>query len=128
MSEEILLKKISDAHEKNTLLEARIRKLLVAIILAFALFTVISYGNVMVMETKLTKSVEDIKDLKNNSITYENFMLFNRTYELQLEETQATFKGDMPELERIQNKYRELRSMIVQQRMTREGKQLSLKE
>ena len=61
--------------------------------------------------------------LRKNAVTYETFVLFNRTYELQLEETQALLSGDMDRLMVIQSKYRELRSMIVQQKpsITRGG-------
>jgi hypothetical protein len=40
-------------------------------------------------------------------------MLFNKTYELQLQETQAALKGQKERVKRIQKKYRDLRTMIL---------------
>jgi hypothetical protein len=68
------------------------------------------------MQETVEKQGEHIDILRKNAITYETFILFNRTYELQLEETQALLSGDVDRVLVIQAKYRELRSMIVEKK------------
>jgi hypothetical protein len=116
MSEQDLLQTISEAHEKNMKLEDTIRKLLYGTVFTFALFSVVTYGNIRVMQESVEELKVQVSSLKGNAVTYEHFMMFNRTYELQLEETQAALNGDTQRLLQTQAKYRELRAMIIQQK------------
>lgn len=102
--------------ERNTLLESRIRKGLYGLLTTLMVFFIINYGNQRVMQETVEKQGEHIEVLRKNAITYETFILFNRTYELQLEETQALLSGDVDGVLVIQAKYRELRSMIVEKK------------
>lgn len=102
--------------ERNTLLESRIRKGLYGLLTTLMVFFIINYGNQRVMQETVEKQGEHIEVLRKNAITYETFILFNRTYELQLEETQALLSGDVDRVLVIQAKYRELRSMIVEKK------------
>ena len=65
---------------------------------------------------------QDKTEVEKFCDTYENFFLFNRTYELQLEQTQAVLNGDSERVAALQIKYNELRSMIAAQRTIRGSK------
>jgi hypothetical protein len=117
------LEAIQEDIKRKDVQESRIRKGLYGILTAMIVFYIVSYGNQRVLQDNVQKQGEHIEVLRKNVITYETFVLFNRTYELQLEETQALLSGDMDRLMIIQSKYRELRSMIVQKKpsITRGG-------
>ena len=120
---ERLIESLKTDIERKTLLESRIRKGLYGLLTTLMVFFIINYGNQRVMQETVEKQGEHIDILRKNAITYETFILFNRTYELQLEETQALLSGDVDKVLVIQAKYRELRSMIVEKKplITRGG-------
>lgn len=113
---ERLLASIKEDITRKTELEAKIRKVLYGLLTTLLVFFVITYGNQRVLQDNVEQQGRHIDVLRKNAITYETFVLWNRTYELQLEETQAALQGDMERVMQIQGKYRELRGMIVQQR------------
>jgi len=124
-----LLKKIQEEHDKNTKArecaedmlgkldkERKLWKKVSIAIAGTALLVFIMIGaSIKSMEYKMEKNLEQTGVLMRNAVTYDNFFLFNRTYELQMEEIHAFLNGDNEELKNIQEKYRELRSMIVRQ-------------
>ena len=100
---------------------SRMRQVLLTIIGVFGLFTVVAFGNNMVLQHTVKQHDLYIQALRKNTVTYEDFILFNRTYELQLEYWQAIVNGDEPELARKQREFNELRSMITIRRAVRSG-------
>lgn len=121
MTQEHILTQIRDEHEKNKRLEKRIRNWLLGIIMTFGVASIAMFGKVMVMDNVITTMYERQIKIKQSYVSQESFMLFNRTYELQLQETQAAINGDVKRVEEIQEKYRELRNMLVEQPQYRGG-------
>ena len=120
---ERLLEIIQEEIQRKTTLEARIRKGLYGLLTALLVFFIISYGNQRVMQDTVEQQGKHIDVLRKNAITYETFVLFNRTYELQIEAIQAYLEGDQSKVHQINQKYSDLRSMIVEQKpsVTRGG-------
>jgi len=119
MSERDLLTEIQEKFKENIKVEARIRKFLYAIVITIGSLSIVAFANTAVIQAKMKIQGEQIDVIKQNYISYDRFFLFNRTYELQLEETQALITDDQEVLEEIQAKYRELRSMIVTKKIVR---------
>ena len=99
-----------------------VRRFYVIGISVFGLFFIGAFGNNMVLHNTVQQQGEHIDVIRKNYITYENFFLFNRTYELQLEQTQAVLNDDTERVKALQEQYNELRSMIVMQRAIRSSK------
>ena len=114
-----LLEELKEEHEKCRRLEKRIRHLLYGIIIAFGGLAIASFGNGMVLQQTVKDQGRHIEVIRKNYVSYDNFFLFNRTYEMQLEHTQALLNGNEEELKIIQNRYNELRTLIVRQRTVR---------
>ena len=100
---------------------SRMKHLLLTIIGVFGVFAVVAFGNNMVLQNTVKQHGRYIETLRKNSITYEDFILFNRTYELQLEYWQTMANGSSEELVRKQREFNELRSMITTRRAIRSG-------
>ena len=98
-----------------------VRRFYVIGISVFGLFFIGAFGNNMVLHNTVKQQGGQIDVIRKNYITYENFFLFNRTYELQLEQTQAVLNGDSERVKTLQEQYNELRSLIVRQRAIRGG-------
>lgn len=105
---------LMETHRKNT-------RLYVIAVSALGLFSLVSFGNNMVLHSTVTQQGMQIEVIRRNYVDYDNFIMFNRTYELQLEHTQALLNGDQAQLKEVQNRYNELRSLIVRQPITRSG-------
>ena len=114
MTHESLLEQIRKEHEKNKKIEKRIRNWLIGIMLTFGLAAVSMFGKVMVIDSEITTMQIELEKIKYSYVSQESFIIFNRTYELQLQEIQATLNGNNERLKEIQSKYRELRSMLVE--------------
>lgn len=114
MTQEALLEQIKTEHEKNKKVEKRIRNWLIAIVMTFGVGSISLFGKVMVMSNNIGQITHQQNEIKSSYVSQESFVLFNRTYELQLKETQATINGNEKKLEKIQEKYNELRNMIVE--------------
>jgi len=97
----------------------RVKRFYQIAVAVFGVLVVVSFGNNMVLQHMVKDQGKHIEIIRKNYVSYEHFMMFNRTYELQLEETQAILNGDEDKLQEIHNKYRELRSMIITQRIIR---------
>lgn len=121
MTEQEVLSKIEQAHETNRRVEARIRNILYVIIASFGVSFIGLFGSTMVLKKTVEAQGEQLDKIQTTYVSYEGFFLFNRTYELQLEETQASLHKDMDRLKSIQKKYRELRSMITTKRRQYRG-------
>ena len=99
----------------------RMKHLLLTIIAVFGVATVLVIGNNMVLHSTVKQQGGQIDVIRKNYITYDNFYLFNRTYELQLEQTQSVLNGNNERVRELQTQYNELRSLIVTQRAIRGG-------
>ena len=110
---EVLLEEIRQEHRKNKKVESRIRNWFVAIILSLGVGAISLFGQVMVIGSVQERHDQSIKKIERTYVNYESLMLFNKTYELQLQETQAALKGQKERVKKIQKKYRDLRTMIL---------------
>ena len=114
-----LLDELKEEHEKCRGLEKRIRNILYGVIITFGGFLVLAIGNNMVLQKTVKDQGSHIDVIRKNYVTYDNFFLFNRTYEMQLLHSQAMLNGNEKELKTIQDRYNELRSLIIRQPTTR---------
>ena len=114
MTQESLLEQIKKEHEKNKKVEKRIRNWLIALMMTFGIAAISMFGKVIVMDNEITTIGIELEKIKYSYVSHETFIIFNRTYELQLQEIQAMLNGNNERFEEIQRKYRELRSMIVE--------------
>ena len=66
------------------------------------------------MSSRIEQLSASIENLRDTRISYHNFYLLTRTFELQQEEIMAIIDKDNAALLDVQARYRELRQMIVQ--------------
>lgn len=116
-----LLFEIQREHEDCRSAEEKLRKTWRGVVMALLVISLIALVNVGILWQTTKQHGEYINVIRQNYVNYENFFLFNRTYELQLEHTQTLLNGDQSELKEIQDKYNELRSLIIRQPVTRGG-------
>ena len=108
-----LLGEIKKEHADCRKAEEKLRKTWRTVVLALLVISLIALVNVGILWQTTKQHGEYIKVIRQNYVSFEAFFLFNRTYELQLEHTQTLLNGNEAELREIQNKYNELRSLIV---------------
>ena len=66
------------------------------------------------MSSRIEQLSASIESLRDTRISYHNFYLLTRTFELQQEEIMAIIDKDNAALLDVQARYRELRQMIIQ--------------
>ena len=108
-----LLREIKKEHADCRKAEEKLRKTWQSVVVALLVISLIALVNVGILWQTTKQHGEYIKVIRQNYVSFEAFFLFNRTYELQLEHTQTLLNGNEEELKEIQNKYNELRSLIV---------------
>lgn len=113
------MKAIADELENNKKIEKRIRNTLYGVIIALFIFSISTYGNVRVMSESVDELKTQTRIMRQNNVTYEQFILFNKTYELQIEALQAYLTGDAEQIKEINKKYSELRSAITSTKVSR---------
>ena len=115
MEAQELLKEIKIEHANCRKAEERLRKTWRGVVIALLAISLIALVNVGILWQTTRQHGEYINIIRQNYVSYDNFFLFNRTYEMQLEHTQMLLNGDEEDLREIQEKYNELRSLIIRQ-------------